>query len=88
MFSFIDTTDAEVRDLFAQYGKVELVSVPRDLNTGKSRGFAFVDLNTKEEIDASIEALNDTEFGGRRIRVAESLPKEKLKKGETVGTFN
>eukprot|EP00521_Asterionellopsis_glacialis_P014551 CAMPEP_0195292048 /NCGR_PEP_ID=MMETSP0707-20130614/8581_1 /TAXON_ID=33640 /ORGANISM="Asterionellopsis glacialis, Strain CCMP134" /LENGTH=363 /DNA_ID=CAMNT_0040352427 /DNA_START=35 /DNA_END=1126 /DNA_ORIENTATION=+ len=75
-----DTTDAEIRDLFAEFGKVELVSVPRNNETGKSRGFAFVDMSSEEELQAAIDALNGTQLAGRTIRVNKSLPKDKMTK--------
>ena len=76
----IDTTDAEIRDMFAEFGKVELVSVPRNRETGKSRGFAFVDMSSEEELQAAIDALNGTQLAGRTIRVNKSLPKDKVTK--------
>jgi nucleolin len=74
------TTDSEVRDLFAEYGTVELVSVPRNRETGQARGFAFVDMATREELERAVEGVNGIMFGGRSIRAVESLPKEQVKK--------
>jgi RNA recognition motif-containing protein len=82
-----ETTDSEVRDLFAEYGTVELVSVPRNRETGQARGFAFVDMSTREELDAAIEGVNGIMYGGRTIRAAESLPKDQVKKKERSASF-
>lgn len=85
-----ETTDSEVRDLFAEFGTVELVSVPRNRETGQARGFAFVDMSTRDELDKAIAGVNGIMYGGRTIRAAESLPKEEITK-ETkniAGTSN
>lgn len=87
-----ETTDSEVRDLFAEFGTVELVSVPRNRETGQARGFAFVDMATREELDKAIAGVDGLMYGGRTIRVAESLPKneivkESTKKKVAPGTF-
>lgn len=76
--------------MFAEYGTIELVSVPRRAETGQSRGFAFVDMASKEEVTKAIEGLNGSMVGGRTIRVAESLPKDQIKKSTTavVGKFD
>jgi RNA recognition motif-containing protein len=66
--------------LFAEFGTVELVSVPRNRETGQARGFAFVDMATREELDKAIEGVNGLMYGGRTIRAAESLPKNQVDK--------
>lgn len=78
-----ETTDSEVRDLFAEFGTVELVSVPRNRETGQARGFAFVDMATREELDKAIAGVDGLMYGGRTIRVAESLPKDQIVKEST-----
>lgn len=75
-----ETTDAELRDMFSEHGTVELVSIPINRETGKARGFAFVDMGSKEEVQAAIDSLGGTSFGGRTLRVSESLPKDEAKK--------
>lgn len=75
-----DTTDADVRDFFAQHGKVELVSVPRNKETGLPRGFAFVDMSTEEELEAAVANLDGVMFNERLLRVTKSVPKEEIKK--------
>lgn len=73
-FAF-STTDADLRQLFEAYGAVDNVSVVTDRDTGRSRGFAFVEMPNNAEADAAIEALNGKEVGGRRLTVNEARPK-------------
>ena len=70
------TTDAELRGLFAQHGTVESISLPTDRETGRPRGFAFVEMNQADAARA-IESLNGKELGGRTLRVnaAEDKPR-------------
>ncbi|MDQ3683989.1 MAG: RNA-binding protein [Acidobacteriota bacterium] len=69
------TTSEELRDLFAQAGTVESASVIEDRDTGRSRGFAFVEMATAEDAAAAIEQLNGKDFGGRNLTVNEARPK-------------
>ena len=69
------TTNDELRDHFAQAGNVESVSVIEDRMTGRSRGFAFVEMATPEEAANAIEQLNGKEFGGRNLTVNEARPR-------------
>jgi len=64
-----NTDDDLLRKTFEQYGQVEDSIVMRDRDTGRSRGFGFVTLSSAGEADAAINALNDQELDGRRIRV-------------------
>ena len=77
---YVDTTDTQLRDLFAKQGTVELVSIPRDRETGTSKGFAFVDMSSPEEVTAAVSALHQTDYGGRSLRVQASLPKDEAQK--------
>jgi RNA recognition motif-containing protein len=76
----IDATDEEIRELFGQYGKVELVNMPRDRRTGEPRGFAFVDMSSPEEVEAAMSALDGYALGTRRIRVSKSVSKSEVGK--------
>jgi RNA recognition motif-containing protein len=67
-----DTTPEELRALFAEIGEVVSVSVPTDRDTGRPRGFAFVELSTPEQAAAATEKLNGHELGGRALRVNEA----------------
>jgi RNA recognition motif-containing protein len=64
-------TEAQVRDLFAQHGAVESVALPADRETGRPRGFGFVEMPQAEAAKA-IEALNGFSMGGRQLRVNEA----------------
>lgn len=70
-----EATSTELKELFEGFGKVELVSIPRDRETGVGRGFAFVDMSTMEELTAAVDGADGTNIGGREIRVSESQPK-------------
>ena len=70
------TTSQELEELFAQVGTVASASVVEDRDTGRSRGFAFVEMSTKEEAAAAIEQLNGREVGGRALKVNEAKPRE------------
>src|SRR5262249_32466029 len=70
------TTSEELQQLFAQAGTVESASVVEDRDTGRSRGFAFVEMSTKEEGAAAIEQFNGKEVGGRALKVNEAKPRE------------
>ena len=70
------TTSEELQQLFAQAGTVESASVVEDRMTGRSRGFAFVEMATKEEAASAIEQLNGKEVGGRALKVNEAKPRE------------
>ena len=70
------TTSEELQDLFGQAGTVESASVVEDRMTGRSRGFAFVEMATKEEATAAIEQFNGKEVGGRALKVNEAKPRE------------
>lgn len=69
------TTGEELRELFAQAGTVESVSVIEDRETGRSRGFGFVEMATAEEAAAAIEQFNGKDLGGRNLTVNEAKPK-------------
>jgi RNA recognition motif-containing protein len=68
-------TEEAVRSLFQPYGAIERVSLATDRDTGRSRGFAFVEMTDPAEADRAIEALNGTNLGGRSLNVNEARPK-------------
>jgi RNA recognition motif-containing protein len=70
------TSSDELRDLFAQAGTVESASVVEDRDTGRSRGFGFVEMASKEEGEKAIEQFNGTEMNGRSLTVNEARPRE------------
>lgn len=67
-------TDAEIRTLFSQHGTVESVSLPTDRETGRPRGFGFVEMNQADAARA-IQNLNGQDLGGRALRVNEAQDK-------------
>jgi cold-inducible RNA-binding protein len=73
-FAF-EMTDQELRDEFEAFGQVEEVTIIRDRDTGRSRGFAFVEMGSSDEAQASIGALNGKEIGGRTLAVNEARPR-------------
>ncbi|HTZ96692.1 MAG TPA: RNA-binding protein [Terriglobales bacterium] len=69
------TTEAELRNLFETHGAVEKVSLVTDRDTGRSRGFGFVEMSDASEADKAIAALNGTDLGGRTLTINEAKPK-------------
>jgi len=69
------TTEDELRQIFESYGQVDRVSILTDRETGRSRGFGFVEMSSDEEGDKAITALNGSQIGGRTINVNEARPK-------------
>jgi cold-inducible RNA-binding protein len=70
-----NTAEDELRQLFQAYGQVDRVSILTDRETGRSRGFAFVEMANAEEGEKAIAGLNGTQVGGRTINVNEARPK-------------
>ncbi len=70
------TSSEELQTLFAQAGTVESVSLIEDRETGRSRGFGFVEMSTKEEGAAAISQFNGKDLGGRALNVNEAKPRE------------
>lgn len=71
-----DVQDSDLQELFAQYGTVTSARVVTDRDSGRSKGFGFVEFSTDEEAQAAISALNGQEVGGRALTVNEARPKE------------
>ncbi|HEX5708483.1 MAG TPA: RNA-binding protein [Pyrinomonadaceae bacterium] len=69
------TTGDELREHFSQAGEVESASVVEDRETGRSRGFGFVEMATDEGAKAAIEQFNGKDFGGRNLTVNEARPR-------------
>jgi RNA recognition motif-containing protein len=81
------TTEAELRALFEPHGAVERVSVVTDRETGRSRGFAFVEMTDPGAADKAVTALDGSDLGGRPMKVNEARPKEKSSGGPSRGRF-
>jgi RNA recognition motif-containing protein len=73
--------EAELRQLFEQKGAVEAVTVMRDTDTGRSRGFAFVEMATEEAAQKAIAELNGFSVDGRNLTVNEAKPKPERRSG-------
>ena len=71
-----ETSSSDLQTMFAQSGTVESVSLIEDRETGRSRGFGFVEMSTKEEGAAAIEKFNGHELGGRELKVNAAKPRE------------
>lgn len=70
------TSESELRELFAQHGDVVSASLVMDRETGRPRGFGFVEFSNAEHAKAAINALNGKEVGGRSLTVNEAKPRE------------
>jgi RNA recognition motif-containing protein len=75
------TTEAELNQLFSQFGTVAKVSLIADRETGRSRGFGFAEMPDDTQGKAAIEALNGKEFGGRYLTVNEARPRTERSAG-------
>lgn len=69
------STDDDLRTLFSQYGTVTSARVVTERDSGRSKGFGFVEMPNAEEAQKAIDAINDNDFQGRVLRVNESQPK-------------
>jgi cold-inducible RNA-binding protein len=80
-----DVNDATLQTLFAPYGAVQSAQVIMDRETGRSKGFGFVEMGTDNEAKAAIAALNGKENGGRAMTVNEAKPREDRSGGRSGG---
>jgi RNA recognition motif-containing protein len=71
-----NTTNQDLNDLFGEIGTVESANVVEDRETGRSRGFGFVEMASKEEAENAIAQLNGKEIDGRELKVNEAKPRE------------
>lgn len=85
-FAF-EMTDQELRDEFEAFGQVEEVTIIRDRDTGRSRGFAFVEMGSSDEAQAAIAAVNGKEISGRTLAVNEARPRRDSGFGGGGGGF-
>lgn len=84
--SFSVTSDS-LNDLFAQYGTVESAKVITDRDTGRSKGFGFVEMSTDDEARTCIDQANGQEFEGRQMNISEAKP-QAPRQGGGGGGFN
>ena len=81
------TDETQLQELFAQAGTVETVSLVRDRDTGRARGFAFVEMGSDEDAQQAINQLNRYELGGRALTVNEARPKTSGGGGDFGGGY-
>ena len=82
------TTEEELKTLFAEVGTVVSAKVIIDRDTGRSKGFGFVEMSTPEEASAAITKLNGSDYGGRKLVVSEARPMEERKDRFYGGGFS
>ena len=70
------TMEDDLQQLFSQVGSVESIAMVTDRDTGRSRGFAFVEMSSQSEGEAAIAKFNGSELGGRSLTVSEAKPRE------------
>ena len=76
-----DTTDEDLRQAFEAFGQVTSASVIKDRDSGRSRGFGFVEMPEQEEAQKAIEGLNGKELQGRPLNVNEARPRPQNRRG-------
>jgi RNA recognition motif-containing protein len=74
-----DVTQDDLTSVFAEYGTVKRVQIPTDRETGRPRGFGFVEMGSDAEEDAAIDALDGAEWMGRSLKVNKAKPREDRK---------
>ena len=82
------TSEQELNDLFSEFGTVSSVKIIKDRETGRAKGFAFVEMSEDGEAQAAISQLNESEFRSRNIVVNEARPRENSGGGGRQGGFN
>lgn len=82
------TTEAELRALFEPFGQVSRVHIAKDRETGRARGFAFVEMPSDEEAGKAMAGLDGKEVGGRNLKVNEARPKSASGGGPRGGNFD
>jgi cold-inducible RNA-binding protein len=80
-----DTSDSKLQEMFEEYGSVQSAQVIMDRDTGRSKGFGFVEMGSDEEARAAINGLNGKEVGGRALTVNEARPREERGGGRSGG---
>ncbi|MDD3154981.1 MAG: RNA-binding protein [Victivallaceae bacterium] len=75
------STEADLKDAFSAFGTVDSASVISDRDTGRSKGFGFVEMNNNDEAKAAIAGMDGKELDGRNLRVSEARPKEDRPRG-------
>lgn len=80
-------TEEQMSDVFSEYGTVKRVYLPTDRETGRMRGFGFVEMASETEEDKAIETLDGAEWMGRELRVNKARPRENQNRGGGGGGY-
>ena len=78
-----ETTELELRNMFSEIGAVSEATIISDAYSGRSKGFGFVEMATEESAATAMQRFNDTEVGGRSIKVAEARPRPQRYQGRS-----
>lgn len=70
-----NTTEDDLREVFSEYGTVISSTIITDRETGRSKGFGFVEMSTEAEADAALNGMNGRDFGGRTLKVDKARPR-------------
>ena len=82
-----NSTEQDLEDMFGEFGTVQSVKIIEDRETGRSRGFAFVEMSSNEEAQSAISALNGREIDGRSLTINEAKPQEERGGGGGRGGY-
>ena len=74
------TTDTDLENLFGEYGTVTSANVISDRETGRSKGFAFIEMSDSTEAEKAMTALNGTDYNGRNLKIDEARPQQNRNK--------
>ena len=80
-----DTSETQLESAFASYGAVKSARLATDRDTGRPRGFGFVEMDNQTEAQAAINGLNGSQLGGRALTVNEARPREERPSGNSGG---
>ncbi len=80
-----DTSDSALQQMFEAFGTVDSAQVIMDRDSGRSKGFGFVEMSSNQEADAAIQGLNEKQVGGRALTVNEARPREERSGGGRSG---
>ena len=82
-----DTSEDDLRKAFEAHGQVDSVKVITDRDTGRAKGFGFIEMSSDTEAKAAMEALNEKDFQGRSLKVNEARPRNDSQRGGARGDF-
>lgn len=83
-----EVTSEDLSDVFAEYGSVKRVHIPTDRDTGRSRGFGFVEMGSEAEEEKAIETLDSAQWMGRSLKVNKAKPRENRENRGSYGGGN